>query len=212
MPEDLIAGRPRPLQDDYEVGMISSEHDLYRLATRLEYEVFLASGYIKPNAAGCVLEYAEWNALSKFLAVVDVNRQPIGVVRVLLGDYSALPLAKLERTDYSLADPVCEYASLAVDPSKRSTGVAEELYRAVWRHAEHEGATALVALVDPWLHSLLRDYYGFPFEQLGPPMYYMGGDVRPIGMAVDIPYEVLPSTRPELWDWLCEGKPAREFL
>lgn len=212
MPDDLIAGRPVPLPEDYAVGLISEGHELYPRAEALEYQVFLASGYVEPNEAMRVLEYDEWAGVSQFLAVVDDQGHPVGVVRVLIGNYATLPLAKLERTDSSIDDPVCEYASLAVDPAKRSTGVAEELYRAVWRHAESEGATALVALVDPWLHDLLREYYGFPFESLGPSKYYMGGDVRPIGMTVAIPYEVLPESRPQLWEWLLEGKPAKEFL
>lgn len=211
MPEAPIAGRPAPLPDGYETVLVSYGESLYSAAEDLEYSIFLASGYVEPNDQQRVLEYDPWLEVSKFIAVIDEDLQPVGVVRVLIDAYDALPVAKLERTDFTLIDPVCEYASLAVSPTKRSTGVAEELYRAVWFHAQEHGATALVAIVDPWLHDLLRDYYGFAFERLGPSVYFMGGDVHPIGWSVAEPYTSLPSTRPELWAWLLEGKPAKQL-
>jgi hypothetical protein len=59
------------------------------------------------------------------------------------------------------------------------------LYREVWRYAVVNDAAPQVALVDPWPHELLRDFYGFPFEQLGESHGYMGGDVRPRSGLID---------------------------
>jgi len=211
------AGRPPQLPDGFTLICVSATDAFFASLEELEYSVFLDSGYVEPNTFKRVLEYDPWIDRSEFLAVLDQNHEAVGCVRVLIGDYASLPLGRLERTVYDLPDPVCEYASLAVSPHKRSTGVAEELYRAVWLHARAHGASGLVALVDPWLHELLRDYYGFPFERLGPTTRYMGGDVHPIGMSLRIGEmslrigeALVPTIRPELWEWLAEGAAARQ--
>jgi len=210
MAKSTPAGRPPQLPDGYALALASAADPLFASLEALEYSVFLDSGYIEPNEVKRVLEYDPWIDRSEFLAVLDQGQEAVGCVRVMVGDYDSLPVAKLERTVFDLPDPVCEYASLAVSPQKRSTGVAEELYRAVWLHARAHGASGLVALVDPWLHELLRDYYGFPFERLGPTTHYMGGDVHPIGMSLRIGEALVPTIRPELWEWLAEGAAARE--
>ena len=131
MVERKVAGRPPPIPDGYTMTLASHGHPLFASMQRLEYEVFLGAGYVDDNDTDRVLEYDPWLEMSKLLAVLDDNEEVVGVVRVRLGPYAALPLAKIERRVFGLADPVCEYASLAISPHARSTGVAEELYRAV---------------------------------------------------------------------------------
>ena len=57
MPDSLIAGRPKPLPEGYEVVLVSNDQAVHDSAERLEYQVFQASGYVEENDEQRVLEY-----------------------------------------------------------------------------------------------------------------------------------------------------------
>ncbi|MBI2170077.1 MAG: GNAT family N-acetyltransferase [Actinobacteria bacterium] len=200
-PPPGVPGAPPDLPDGWRL-VIVDRGPLQRQAARLEYEVFFAEGFCASSGSGQVREYEPWAGASTFHVVVDAGHEPVGVVRTIIGALDDVPAGHLERHGRPLADPVCEYASLAVAPHARKTGIAEALYRSVWTHARCSGATGLVAIVEPWLQALLRDHYGFPFEAFGPLVWYMGGEVMPIAVDLATVESAVSETRPELWAWL----------
>jgi hypothetical protein len=128
-----------------------------------------------------------------------------GVVRSIIGDYPDLPVGHFDTDVPHPTGPVCEYASLAIEPGARGcSGVAEALYRSVWQFAVRAEASGLVAITEQWLLDLLRDHYGIPFRQLGPSEWYMGGDCIPIGSSNRSIAQVLSRTRPSFWRFLCD--------
>ncbi len=209
---DAAADTVPLLAPGLSVMTVGVRSPLFPAAELLELDVFLAAGYTEPGPHPRVVEYEPWRASSSFVAVVDEDRRPIGVVRVLFGRYAELPVGKFE-APAAPAGLVCENASLAVRADCRATGVAETLYREVWRQALVRRATAIVALVDPWLLVLLRNRYASPFEELGEAHRYMGGDVRPIGVTLDRLHHDLRAHHPDAWQFMFDGlSPAERRL
>ena len=57
-----------------------------------------------------------------------------------------LPVGKFTRVDFEDQDPMCELSSIVVDPSVRSIGIIEHLYREGWADAVRMGANAITGL------------------------------------------------------------------
>jgi ribosomal protein S18 acetylase RimI-like enzyme len=200
--EDPVGVPPR-LPTGWQVSIEPFGSERFGEAERLEYSTFAEEGFCRQSALQRAEEYEPWRASSVFHVVSNESRV-VGVVRVLIGAYMDLPIGHFQTTESLPSDPVCEYASLAIDPDARSTGVAEALYRSVWRHAVDRGASGLVAIVEEWLLDLLRSHYGFGFRQLGPSEWYMGGECIPIGATHEEITALLPATRVALWSYLNE--------
>jgi GNAT superfamily N-acetyltransferase len=150
------------------------------------------------------LEYDPWRPLSRFAVVVSDTGGLCGAVRVLVGAYQDLPAGRFDRDRAWPDDPVLEYASLAVDPTVRSTGVAEALYRQVWQDAVRAGARGMVCIGEDWLFKILNDTYGFGFEPLGPSRWYMGGECMPMGVDIG-ELAVRLEEQPSFFSWVSTG-------
>ena len=150
-------------------------------AEHIEYEVFRAAGFCESSPLGRVREFEPWRSDSRFKVVLEPDGVLHGTVRYLVGPYHDLPVGSFPAVAGGLADPVLEYASLAVPEHARGTGVSEALYRAVWLEAMRQGVGGVAAIGESWLMQILNDYYDLGFEQLGPSRWYMGGDCFPMG-------------------------------
>lgn len=188
----------------YRVEVIDPDNPEFIAAERLEYDIFRAEGFCMGSDTGRAVEYDRWRVASRFHVVIDDTGATVGCVRTLDGRYEDLPIGHFERTDAEPGDPVCEYASLAVEPDSRSRGAAEALYRSVWIEARRSNMNGLVAVVERWLLELLHDHYGFAFTQLGPEEFYMGGLCLPVGVPFERLESQLQSDRPGLWRYLIE--------
>jgi len=189
-------------------SLIVTESDLAEAGRRLEYEIFVEENFFPPTESGCIEDYADYESRSVFHVITDEADEVVGVVRSVLGPYDSLPLSHYvpERWTQFPSSSACEYASLAIRPECRKHGLAEELYRSVFALAWRSQQEGLVALVDPWLHDLLNDFYGCAFEQIGPESdYFSGFLVRPIGVSLEALEAVMPKRVPEFWEWLVEG-------
>lgn len=203
-------GRPPALPDGWTVDIVTSG-PMFAAAETLEYEVFRASGFAEPSDTGRTSELEAWRSTSSFHVVIDANGVPAGVVRSLVGPFDELPVAQLEGITEPPPDPVCEYATLAIRRECRQTGVAEALYPSVWKHARRTPATGLVAIVEPWLHSLLSNHYALGFSPISPPQFFMGGTVIAISAPFGVLEHRLPSERPLLWEYFIQGVPTAEL-
>jgi len=186
---DLTDDRPFdsvPVPPDLQSGWTVKQAEGAEVAAaeELEYRVFTDAGFCERSPKRRVPDFEKWRDYSSFQVAVDPNGEVCGTVRTMIGDYEHLPVGSFERELEYPADPVLEYASLALDPDHRGTGVSEALYRAVWSQAVRHNAGGLVAIAETWLLDLLNDVYNFGFVQLGPSRWYMGGECLPIGTAL----------------------------
>lgn len=179
-------------------------------AERLEYEVFLAAGFCDPSPQHRAHEFDPWRGTSRFQVVVSPDGTVQGAVRLMVGAYAQLPVGAFERTVPVPADPVLEYASLAVSADQRRTGVAEALYRAVWQQALREGVEGIVAIGEGWLVEILNGVYNFGFRQLGPSRWYMGGDCFPMGTEISALLERL-KRQPSFFRWVSSEIDLRDL-
>lgn len=179
-------------------------------AERLEYEVFSAIGFCAPSRSGRAEEYDPWQEASSFRIVVSDTGTIMGVVRVIFGEYAALPIGSFRQYREYPPDPVLEYASLAVPSDVRRTGVAEALYRGVWQDAIRMGAGGIAGIGADWILGILNDIYNFGFEELGEGRFYMGSDCIPVGTAVSCLIERL-KRQPSFFRWVTAEVDLRDL-
>jgi N-acetylglutamate synthase-like GNAT family acetyltransferase len=197
-------GEPPMLPVGWRVSIETLGSEFFSLAERLEYATFVEEHYCATSGLRRTQEYESWRTSSVF-HVVSNGSQVVGVVRALVGELNELPIGRFRMSESLPKDPVCEYASLAIAPDARSSGVSEALYRSVWQYAVGQETSGLVAIVERWLLTLLQHHYGFGFRQLGPSAWYMGGECMPIGATHEEITANLSSARPLLWNYLKEG-------
>lgn len=205
-----VSGRPAPLLPGHRLVTIEGG-DLWMEAEAFVYEMYVKIGYTEPSPKHQVEELARWSDRSRFHAVLDEQDRIIGTIRTIFGSYDELPVAQFERTDHDDEDPVCEFSSLVVDPTQRSTGVIEHLYRAGWLDASRSGSNAIVALIDEWLYEAFVDVYRLPFRKIGVGQHYMGTDPVPVAMALyGDNYLDMARTNPHFYAWCASECSAQE--
>jgi len=204
-PIPRVSGRPAELLPGHRLLTIEGG-DMWMEAEAFVYEMYVKIGYTEPSPRHQVEELARWSDRSRFHAVLDEHGRIIGTLRTIFDSYGALPVAQFERTDHGDPDPVCEFSSLVVDPTQRSTGVIEHLYRAGWLDAWRSGSQAVVALVDEWLYEAFVDFYRLPFRKIGIGQHYMGTDPVPVAMPLHgADYLGLARENPHFWAWTLEA-------
>ncbi len=199
------SGRPAPLLPEHRLERVTGGDRWVQLEAFV-YDIYRQVGYCAESPRKRVEELARWDDRSRFHAVFDDDDEPIGVVRTIFGPYDELPVGQFTRTDFRDPDPVCELSSLTVRTDVRSTGVIEHLYRAGWLDALHQGAAAVVALIDEWLLDVFVDTYHLPFTVIGEGREYMGGEPVPAGLPLaGAHYRDMASSNPDFWDWTLEA-------
>lgn len=124
---------------------------------------------------------------------------------MIFGTFDSLPVGKFTRIDWFDEEPMAELSSIVVDPSARSTGVIEHLYRSGWADAITNGARTITGLGERWMLDTFRHTYALPFVPCGIPEYYMGGEVIPMTMSAR-PHIMSETARcnPQFWLWAVE--------
>ncbi len=177
------SGRPPDLLPHHRLVTITGG-DLWMTAEAFVYERYVKVGFTHESSTQQVEELARWADQSRFHAILNEEDEIVGTIRSIFGTYDALPVSQFERIDFDDADPLCELSSLVVDPSVKSSGVLEHLFRAGWADATRLGASAIIGLIDRWLYHVFRDTYALPFVPIGRPHFHMGGNVIPITMGL----------------------------
>ena len=190
--------------------------ELWEEAAAYEYDCFTAFGWCEQNDRRRLAEYEAWDDESVFhvarVAGTDASGGIVGVMRTIIGPYEELPVALIGHTDeVPVPDPVCEVASLVVDPSfERAREVAEYLMRAGYTEARANGAHGLAEAVEAWLLEMFRDGFGLVTVTLGGPTWHMGGDLYPMVMPLVESEAKLIENRPTWYKWLtAELTPAQ---
>lgn len=204
-PIPRVSGRPADLLPGHRLVTVDGG-DLWMECEAFVYEMYVKIGYTEPSPRHQVEELARWSDQSRFHAVLDEHDSVIGTIRTIFGNYAELPVSQFTRTDDGDPDPVCEFSSLVVDPTQRSTGVIEHLYRAGWLDAWRHNTEAVVALIDDWLFETFRDNYHLPFRKIGVGQHYMGTNPVPVAMPLQgSQYIDLARINPHFWAWTLES-------
>jgi predicted N-acetyltransferase YhbS len=211
VPGPTMSGRPPDLLPNHHLVTITGG-DRWMDAEAFVYDVYLKLGYTAENSRHQVEELVRFADYSRFHAVCDDDGSIVGTIRAIHGGFEDLPVGKFERIDFEDEDPMCELSSIVVDPSVRSIGIIEHLYREGFADAVRMGANAITGLGERWLLDLFRHTYGFPFVPVGIPKWYMGGEVIP--MIVSLSPESMgqiESSNPEFWYWTVDALTPEEI-
>jgi hypothetical protein len=173
------SGRPRDLLPHHHLVKITGG-DAWMKCEAFVYDIYVSLGYTHESSVKEVEELVRFRDRSVFFAVVDEDERVVGTTRAIYGTFDQLPVGKFTRVDFEDDGPMCELSSIVVDPSVRSIGIIEHLYREGWADATRNDCTAITGLGEKWLLDAFRDNYGMPFVPVGQPKYYMGGDVIPM--------------------------------
>lgn len=205
------SGRPPDLLPHHHVVTITGG-DQWTAAERFVYDIYRSLGYTAESSRGQVEELARFADRSRFHAVVDDDGTIVGTTRSIFGSYGDLPIGKLTRVNFEDADPMCELSSIVVDPSVRSRGIIEHLYREGWSTGTRMGAKSIAGVGEKWLLDAFRNTYALPFIPVGIPEWYMGGEVIPMIMANDLASHLeLISKNPSYAYWNLEALTDEEI-
>lgn len=201
---------PERLDPELSTQSVRADSPLWDPAERFVYSVFRVSGFCRESPRSWVEETEPWRAGSQ-LHVVTHGEEIHGVARTIVGAYGDLPVSQFEPTIEVPSGPLCEIGSLAVRPSQRGLGVANELHRVAFQFGIRERVDGFCFLIDQWMFEFFQSRYGLPVRALAPPREYMGGIVVPTGMWVPEMLEQLVRHRPHVYRWAVEGIPVDRY-
>lgn len=178
---------------------------LWDAAERFVYSVFRVSGFCAESPREWVEESQPWREDSRLHVITEGDDQVVGVARTIIGSYDELPVSQFRPTVPVPDGPLCEIGSLAVRPTQRGLGVANELHRIAFQLGIRERVGGFVFLIDQWMFDFFESHYGLPVRALAPAREYMGGEVVPTAMWLPEMMHQLVVTRPNVYKWSVEG-------
>ncbi len=201
---------PERLDPTLRVHTISEDDALWIPAENFVYRAFRVSEFCRESPRHVVEETEPWRRGSLLHVITDHN-SPVGVARTILGTYDQLPVSQFEPEIDVPSGRLCEIGSLAVQPTQRGLGVANELHRLAFMAGIHAGIEGFCFLIDSWMFDFFQTHYGLPVRALASPRSFMGGEVVPTGMWVPEMLHVLFRTRPNVYKWAVESLEPRLF-
>jgi hypothetical protein len=196
---------PERLDSDLTSQIVSSSDPLWDPAERFVYSLFRLSGFCAESPREWVEETQPWREKSRLHVITEPGDIVTGVARTLIGTYQDLPVSQFTPTIPIPDGPLCEIGSLAVRPTQRGLGVANELHRTAFQYGIRQGVQGFVFLIDQWMFEFFESQYGLPVVALAPPREFMGGTVVPTAMWLPEMMQQLVRTRPNVFKWSVEG-------
>ncbi len=196
---------PERLDPSLQVHRVRPDDELWDPAEQFVYSVFRTSGFCKESPRGWVEETQPWRDDSTLHVVTEADGRVMGVCRTILGHYDELPVSQFRPQIPVQPGVLCEIGSLAVRPSQRGLGVANELHRVAFQFGITSGAKGFCFLIDRWMFEFFATHYGLPVRQLAPSRQFMGGDVVPTAMWMPEMLEQIAVIRPRVYSWSVEG-------
>ncbi len=200
---------PERLAPGLSSQMVSEADPLWDQAERFVYALFRLSGFCAESPREWVEETQPWRENSHLHVITEADGLVTGVARTIIGKYQDLPVSQFSPTIKVPSGPLCEIGSLAVKPTQRGLGVANELHRTAFQHGILSGVKGFVFLVDQWMFEFFESHYGLPVLALAPPREFMGGVVVPTAMWLPDMMQQLVRTRPNVFKWSIEGFEAQ---
>ena len=196
---------PERLDPDLTSQIVSSIDPLWDPAERFVYSLFRLSGFCAESPREWLEETQPWREKSSLHVITEPGDIVTGVARTLIGTYQDLPVSQFTPTIPIPDGPLCEIGSLAVRPTQRGLGVANELHRTAFQYGIRQGVQGFVFLIDQWMFEFFESQYGLPVVALAPPREFMGGTVVPTAMWLPEMMQQLVRTRPNVFKWSVEG-------
>jgi GNAT superfamily N-acetyltransferase len=196
---------PERLDPGLASYLIAEDDELWDPSERFVYSVFRVSGFCGESPREWVEETQPWRPGSRLHVIADEEMHINGVARTIIGHYDDLPVSQFRPTIPMPDRPLCEIGSLAVRPSHRGLGVANELHRAAFQYGIREDVAGFCFLIDEWMFDFFRTYYGLPVRAIAPPREFMGGVVVATAMFLPEMMEQLVRVRPKVYRWSIEG-------
>jgi len=175
--------------------VVSVVHGADPEAERLEYEIYVAEGYIPPNSREKVLENENYPAFLHFVArhedrvigslrLVTDPRPRFGVFR--LGAFSHFTLDHwVEPMLRQIGlDHVAEVGTMVIRPEYRGSETYIRLFEKAFEYGLMCRIQAGLAMIDAAFCDRL-ERRGIPLVDLGPSQFYMGSETRPV--LIDMP-------------------------
>ncbi len=158
-------------------------------AMRLEYDVYLAEGYIEPNDERVVLENRNYPEFVHFVARVD--GRAIGSLRLVtdaqprhdvfrLGSFRHFSVQHWATDLLRSADQrrIVEVGTMVILPEYRGGSTYAQLFRKAFEYAVLSRVHYALATIDEgFYHRLIKR--GLPFREMGETRYYMGSYTVP---------------------------------
>ena len=199
---------PERLHPSLRVQTVLPDDELWDPAERFVYQVFRTSGFCRESPREWVEETQPWRDCSTLHVITEEDGRVMGVCRTMFGAYDDLPVSQFRPEVPIRSGVLCEIGSLAVRPSQRGLGVANELHRSAFQAGIRAGAQGFCFLVDQWMFDFFGSHYGLPVRKLAPARGFMGGDVVPTAMWMPEMLEQIAVIRPRVYNWSLEGVEA----
>ncbi len=159
-------------------------------AARVEYEIYVAEGYIPPNEQGRVLENDHYPDFIHFVAR-DGNLV-VGSLRLVVDPVPRFGLFRLGAFAHFDLEPwvtpllrevglnhVVELGTMVIRPEYRGNETYLRLFEKAFEYGLMTRVRAGVATIDAGFCDRL-ERRGVPLVDLGPPRFYMGSETRPV--------------------------------
>ncbi|MGI9606608.1 MAG: N-acyl amino acid synthase FeeM domain-containing protein [Acidimicrobiales bacterium] len=182
-----------PEVSEIVVRLVNSDDELLD-ARRLHASCYIGAGYYDAGRLrldGTVED--PWVPYSDYMIALDDDGGLLGTVRVIKPSPRGLQTfhyADLDDESQALfstldANTCVEISALATTRrGMQNRSVAAALYGAVWRYCVVNRHAYMIALTDRTMLRILRRFFGFPFEVIGPEVDEFGGPQVPLAMYV----------------------------
>jgi hypothetical protein len=196
-----------PKIDGLETRPVTSDAELAQ-ARRLHARCYVDAGFVKDSDIdkhGFVDD--PWAPYSDYFIAVDLDDDEIvGTCRIIRPLVRGFPVFQHFERDavasetFDDIDPnLCvEISSLATPRvGLQNMAISAELYGIVWRASIQGGRAYMLAIMDGRLLRIMRSWFHFPFEALGPSKLYMGDRTTPAAMYIPRTIDQLQEISPD---------------
>ena len=196
-----------PTIEGLETRAVANDVEFAR-ARRLHAQCFIDAGFVSTSDLdefGFIDD--QWVPYSDYFISVDTdNDEVVGTCRIIRPSVRGLPVFQYFESDalageiFHVIDPnyCVEISSLATPrEGLQNMAISAELYGIVWRESVQGGRAYMMAIMDSRLLRIMRRWFHFPFEPIGPSRHYMGDETTPVAMYVPRTIEHLQAVNPD---------------
>lgn len=203
-PLDMVA---IPTIEGLETRAVATEAELAR-ARRLHAQCYVEEGFVAQtelDERGFIED--PWIPYSDYYIAIDVEQDEIvGTCRIIRPSVRGFPIFQHFESHpdaseiFTQIDPnLCvEISSLATPRiGLQNMAISAELYGIVWRESVKGNRAYMLAIMDGRLLRIMRNWFHFPFEPIGPGRMYMGDRTMPVAMYIPRTIEHLRDVSPD---------------
>lgn len=187
---------------------VSNDTEMHKVRT-LHAECYVDAGYVSADELdtnGYITD--PWVPYSDYYAAHDTTAgdEIVGTCRIIRPSVRGFPAFQETSTSeealdvFARLDPnLCVEVSALATPrvGVQNMAISAALYGLVWQESVRRGRAYMLAVMDNRLLRIMRRWFEFPFEPLGPTSTYMGSPSTPVSMYLPRTIEILSTSNPE---------------